>query len=878
MPSNQQPQHFQELAKDNSEQKKDKVVVQENIAESEKHKVQDGTNANKSAAATKPAEGEPPQSSVLVSDTYNNDRIEDIAASFKNKKLNEIVGEMPESVLLFDKDYYSTKGWTQVQFAIYNKNIRAVRYFVEYEQVNRRLSTRKKDLGKDETVYHAEIFPLLLAIHNQDDQMLDYIWSMNELWEYEHLTLVLQIIFTRTFWVKGVEILLGSEATQDIYNSLSYGEKKQFMIELYYRYLHQSPEQIKKTIRKASVQRPYSIIVMNFLMAEETDNVNNHLIKKCCEHITTEDYAKMKYESGPGFMKEWNYTLDNFQKREDDGSKVIRTVTKKIKSLEKDLSKSTYLKSSEAYAKALKNLDRNAEDGEYEEVKKMVIELDIRTLSRSKTSEQVLLSNMILVETFWNAFHIALFKGHLKIVQFFLEDCRIDAASVGRLSSSKFDSIQKRDIDYESFPLYICILQNDIKSFEYLWVSHGYFWNLQHWLACISLIEEKEHDMFIKCLMSSKTSHEIFMFQNFDNKIKTIDFFLNKDRLYKDQYASYLKERPYKWSYYVQKAMDADEIGKSEAKELSAIGKTIRESEMEIPDNPRLDHVKTFIKKMTKLDEEEHQFKAFKSVTSMLVKLPQYEKYKAEDDDKLLTDVDEGEGEDEVSSKDSDSDSEELSDSDGDIVFPSSAEFCQAAESGNLKKIQATTKHKEFVDILKMVGYEKEVTIGEDEHNTELWNALLFAINKNQLEIVKYLINDVNVNLRLCLTNPEKRDDEYDEADPLVIEPEDELYGVQIAVMNRHLEMFEYLWEANFRVWNEQHLDELLKNIVEIEWIEGLKSFMEARATHEIFISLPFDKRQEAFESIVSVMDSEMDDDDDERKEYMLEVFTQSPY
>jgi hypothetical protein len=94
-----------------------------------------------------------------------------------------------------------------------------------------------------------------------------------------------------------------------------------------------------------------------------------------------------------------------------------------------------------------------------------------------------------------------------------------------------------------------------------------------------------------------------------------------------------------------------------------------------------------------------------------------------------------------------------------------------------------------------MIGYEKEVTIGEDEHNTELWNALLFAINKNRMDIVKYLIEDANINVRLALTNPEKREDEYDEEDFLGIETLDELHGVLIAAQNKHLDMFEYLWD-----------------------------------------------------------------------------------
>lgn len=162
----------------------------------------------------------------------------------------------------------------------------------------------------------------------------------------------------------------------------------------------------------------------------------------------------------------------------------------------------------------------------------------------------------------------------------------------------------------------------------------------------------------------------------------------------------------------------------------------------------------------------------------------------------------------------SDSDSEITEDMNH-TIFPTNTEFCKAAEAGNLKKIMKTMQHPDFVDILKMIGYEKEVTIGEDEHNTELWNALLFAINCNRIKVVRFLVSEANINLRLALTNPEKREDEYTEEEFLCIEAEDELYGVLIASSNNHLEMFLFLWEQNFRVWTEEHFTELLEKLIE---------------------------------------------------------------
>ena len=56
-------------------------------------------------------------------------------------------------------------------------------------------------------------------------------------------------------------------------------------------------------------------------------------------------------------------------------------------------------------------------------------------------------------------------------------------------------------------------------------------------------------------------------------------------------------------------------------------------------------------------------------------------------------------------------------------------------------------KQPDFVDLMMLSGLEKEVTIDDSEYNTELWNPLLFAIFYNQTEVLKYFIEECNVNL-----------------------------------------------------------------------------------------------------------------------------------
>ena len=260
-----------------------------------------------------------------VKKTTKQEDISVIVAEFKDMNDVKIAGDMPQSILLFNKHRYSTKYWTPTLFLIHNKLIKAVRYFVEHKKVNRRLATINHQIKPDQTEYEREILPLLLALSNEDEVMFEYLWSMNELWGIEHLKLVLSNLFSHTSWAKGIEILLDSEATQDIYNGLSYMEKKQFMIEINYRYLALTNDEIKKSIRKMMQHSPYALVTLQFLMAEANKD-NTPFIKKCL-HIPASDYAKMKYEASKEYLEEWSKTIEKFQSLNGDFTKIAKEVT-----------------------------------------------------------------------------------------------------------------------------------------------------------------------------------------------------------------------------------------------------------------------------------------------------------------------------------------------------------------------------------------------------------------------------------------------------------------------------------------------------------------------------------------------------------------------
>lgn len=540
------------------------------------------------------------------------------------------------------------------------------------------------------------------------------------------------------------------------------------------------------------------------------------------------------------------------------------------------MARSDIFGSDDDYEEFLNKVDSAAEDGSVSKLEKYIEEADIRNLRRTQTSNQVLIPDMILVDTFWNAIHIALFKGKIDVAKFLLEECRIDAASSVRLARDKLNTDRSHSVEHEVFPLLLTILNKDVETAGYLWIEHEYYWNQDHLKAVLSLIEDKEFKEGAGIMLNNKTSHDIFAYLNLDEKMKLMEWLASDERKYADVYKKALLQKPYRWVYLLYRSKNIEDIDDKEAKELKKIGNEIEEDELEIKEADQVKHYHTFIKNLAKVEEDEEQFKIFKAVTSKLVENPEFEKYKAEDsdDDKLLTEIDEDEEADEEEV--AEEEEEEESDFDDEnFEFPEYQEICQWAEEGKLKRLQKVVAHKEFIDLNLIKGYEQQVSAGEEEHNTELWNPFVFAVYANKLKVVKYFLEEAKINTRLAFMNPDKQDEEYQEEEFFGIQPTDEIQNLFIPVQNNHLEMFKLLWNSNVAVWTEEHLVEVLDKIIENEWLEGLKAFMAARTTREIFVSLPYNDRTKLFDKLITTAD-EIEDEDVQGVLY--DALAESPY
>ena len=326
-----------------------------------------------------------------------------------------------------------------------------------------------------------------------------------------------------------------------------------------------------------------------------------------------------------------------------------------IKNWDEERKSSKFFKDFKVFTEYCAKLDKACYDGKLEEVREIVIDLDIRNLRRSQTPEYVIFGNFKIENTFWNAFHIATEKGNTEIMRFLLEDCRIDSSSVGRLGSDKYNTDRSKNADYEAFPLFLALAGNHMDSFKFLWLDHGYFWDETHIIASLkileNLVQQDQKSQFIKLLLDSKTSSEIFNFLNIDAKVNFIKSIDQLGENLAPNCMEYIKNKPYTWAYLVYKGQEANKLKPKELKEISTVAKDIQKEDIEtlISDKrSATSKVDEMMKSISKLENtNEDHFKLIKTVTQKMVTSDKLKKYKAEEDDgKVLLPIDENEKED----------------------------------------------------------------------------------------------------------------------------------------------------------------------------------------------------------------------------------------
>lgn len=104
-----------------------------------------------------------------------------------------------------------------------------------------------------------------------------------------------------------------------------------------------------------------------------------------------------------------------------------------------------------------------------------------------------------------------------------------------------------------------------------------------------------------------------------------------------------------------------------------------------------------------------------------------------------------------------------------------------------------------------------EIELFDKRQTTKMWNPLLFALAFKQLHIVKYFIEDLHVNAKLCLRDP-FYSGENDQVSP-TYEVRSKCFAVLVSMYNEDLEFLDYLVNNLHYLWSAYELEMMLQEL-----------------------------------------------------------------
>ncbi len=126
------------------------------------------------------------------------------------------------------------------------------------------------------------------------------------------------------------------------------------------------------------------------------------------------------------------------------------------------------------------------------------------------------------------------------------------------------------------------------------------------------------------------------------------------------------------------------------------------------------------------------------------------------------------------------------------------------------------------------------------EHNGESmkeWNPLLVAVALGKVEIVRYLLYDAKVSVKMAGRKPDT-----DEAAADLVESE--CFALRLAAGNKDLPMLTELW-SSFLAYDVHHLCHMVSFMFENKWAPGLKAILDSYTTDVLFSGLKVNKQVE---------------------------------
>lgn len=131
-------------------------------------------------------------------------------------------------------------------------------------------------------------------------------------------------------------------------------------------------------------------------------------------------------------------------------------------------------------------------------------------------------------------------------------------------------------------------------------------------------------------------------------------------------------------------------------------------------------------------------------------------------------------------------------------------------EEGDLKEVKKILRDLRIrtlkrVEMPKSIKIPSKINLGTKP--TLYWNALHVAIYHGQVEIVKYLMENVSINLRTAIVVTETENEE------VLNHVETPTGALELSLMAQNdpeFEVFSYIWTEQNILWNKYHFDFLI--------------------------------------------------------------------
>jgi hypothetical protein len=125
--------------------------------------------------------------------------VESLAIKYQLTDVSEIRDHESDKMFeLLAKEKYALHRWNALLLAIKSKSLKSVKFFAKELKMNFPVATRAPSIDEYCSVAESrpeasECFPLLIAIHNRDIDMLTYFWTEHAyMWDSFHLLYLLE--------------------------------------------------------------------------------------------------------------------------------------------------------------------------------------------------------------------------------------------------------------------------------------------------------------------------------------------------------------------------------------------------------------------------------------------------------------------------------------------------------------------------------------------------------------------------------------------------------------------------------------------------------------------------------------------------------------